>query len=408
MASPTRSVSLLSLPQELIECILLHLRAGPSLQDLGRVAQVCHRLHRLATPILYCSVWLRHPINGDRFAWTIQHCPALIHLIRELQFHYHCEESEDHGPEDLDGVTSQLFNLEALVIRAKYFEARPSYPNLPPAKELEAVERWEENRLFCQAARPGSQVLPALSSCDLGFDYEINREDVWWNMYLKEAVFYHPGLRRISITGAVFTGFSLNNSKRLAPASRSTQLEELILLNCDIGPEAISEILTYPHALRPHASSLEYLDLDLYFQYDESVDLSDFSALKHLTIHPEMLTEDWKGMEPFGKLLPPSLESITFRDHFGAFPLATIYEKVLSGELPHLRTLTCHTPVPPAKDMTTETCKDGKTFVEAFKELGVQLSAAVVDDPTRMPEYDSCPCECWYYYHRFGGYMDYW
>lgn len=69
-------------------------------------------------------------------------------------------------------------------------------------------------------------------------------------MYLKEAVFYHPGLRRISITGAVFTGFSLNNSKRLAPASRSTQLEELILLNCDIGPEAISEILTYPRALK--------------------------------------------------------------------------------------------------------------------------------------------------------------
>ncbi|KAL1970490.1 hypothetical protein VTN77DRAFT_4134 [Rasamsonia byssochlamydoides] len=48
-----------------------------------------------------------------------------------------------------------------------------------------------DSELFWQFAAPGSQVLPALRSCNLGFDYGLER---YWDMCGKQAIFYHPRL----------------------------------------------------------------------------------------------------------------------------------------------------------------------------------------------------------------------
>jgi len=77
----------------------------------------------------------------------------------------------------------------------------------------------------------------------------------------KEAVFYHTGPRSISNTGAILRG--LWAPEDFKPASRSTQLEELVLLNCDIGPEIISEILSYPRALKSFTFKGQMADCEL-------------------------------------------------------------------------------------------------------------------------------------------------
>lgn len=172
------------------------------------------------------------------------------------------------------------------------------------------------------------------------------------------------------------------------------------------------------NALRPHSSSLESLDFDHCFVWDGIVDLSDFSVIKDLTINVHTLNGNWEETKSFGKLLPPSLQRITFRDPYGEFPFATMYEKVSGGELPHLRTLNCHArcyspkgfrfPSVYPKDITANNCREAMTFAKAVEDLGVQLSVTEVADPMRMPEYDTCPCKCWYYRHRFKFYGASW
>ena len=130
-----------------------------------------------------------------------------------------------------------------------------------------------------------------------------------------------------------------------APARRSTRLKELRLLNCDLSPSHLSEMLSYPRelkhftfkgqsadpivtgfvreanrsayidALKLHTSSLESMDLDLYFPWPEPIDLTEFKALKKLTISRRMLVGDGNESQSLGKYLPSTfdLEGLTFR-----------------------------------------------------------------------------------------------
>lgn len=97
----------------------------------------------------------------------------------------------------------------------------------------------------------------------------------------------------------------------------------------------------YIDALRIHASSLESLDLDLYYPWAEPIDLTEFKALKKLTLSPGMLTGDGRESQSVIKNLPStfSLENLTLRHN-----------------------------------------DEPETLV--------------------MPESESCPCSCWTYRHR--------
>lgn len=159
---------------------------------------------------------------------------------------------------------------------------------------------------------------------NLGFDY--HDFEGRWTLSPYEALFYHPSLRSLAITGAkVQTRWDYPPTSKAAP--RPTQLEELQLLNCHISWSRLPEMLEYPRALkhftlkgeapkwashgsrdhadrgqcidvlRAHSSSKETLDLDLYLYWEEPMNLSDFTALKRLTISPQMLLGD----EPEGQ-----------------------------------------------------------------------------------------------------------
>jgi hypothetical protein len=279
---------------------------------------------------------------------------------------------------------------------------------------------------------------------NLGFDYY---RDYEWSLTPYEALFYHSGLTTISITGAAVSA-KWDYQDIHPPALRSTNLEELELLNCNISSQELELMLRYPRALKSftlkgepaeskygftcgsdrgeyvdvlmaHSSSLQVLDLDLYYDWSEEIDLSPFTALESLTITPRMLVGDRGGeckpaneidLSHWGELLPPSLERLTFRCDGLFFPLDGIYEAVSTGKLPILRWFSCEMRYhaesmeyfrEPGEVLADKcTCTEGLSFSQAFEALGVNISVVALGDKRCLPRRMTSDCRCWSYEHR--------
>ncbi|KAJ5775705.1 uncharacterized protein N7511_000716 [Penicillium nucicola] len=298
------SLHLLSLPAEILEAVIDE--ACSSAADLCRLGLVCRGLYSFITPNLYRSVSLVGYESAKKFSWAISQRLELAPLVRELQIHSHAtDEVEDENcSEDFDSTITQLINLGSLALRTDFF-------NRSKAQKIGVLCRPHE-------------VLPALRHINLGFDY---RRDYEWSLTPYELLFYHPDLTTVSITGAAVSA-KWDYPDIHPPALRSTNLEELELLNCNISSQELELMLRYPRALKrftlkgepteskygfrcesdrgkyidvlqAHSSSLQRLDLDLYHDWDEEVDLTPFTALQSLTITPRMLLTPGAGENCF-------------------------------------------------------------------------------------------------------------
>lgn len=174
----------------------------------------------------------------------------------------------------------------------------------------------------------------------------------------------------------------------------------------------------YVKVLEAHSSSLQILDLDLYHNWPEEIDLSPFTTLQSLTITPRMLVGDRGGdcksankVDPWhwGALLPPSLECLTFRCDGPHFPLGGIYHAVSTGQLPNLRSLTCemrdYAESPeyfrtPGEILEDRCGAKDISFARAFDTLGVNLSVVALRDTQYPPQRITSDCRCWSYEHR--------
>ncbi|KAJ5587660.1 uncharacterized protein N7459_003425 [Penicillium hispanicum] len=457
MACSVGHPSLLDLPDELIESVVLPLGTdGHSSSRFLAVARVCRRLHEIVNPMIYRSVWLRDSTAGDIFAATIANRPGLIPHVRDVQIHNHRNYEYDDDkkppfpcPEDWEATIAQLFNLEFLAMRSDWFQSSPSCRRTLPPELRRAQEKWQDATLSWELGRPTHlQPLPKLKSCNIGYDF---MPEKGCNFNTNEPIFHHPGLQSLSITNLFFQQFG-DKELPAKDLTRSTVLEELILLNCDISPTGLSQVLLPPRALKrftlkgqipfseygyehtksrrdyvdalqSHAHSLEFLDLDLYYTRGESVDLRPFPVLKEFAIGTsELVGDENKRDGRLGDVLPSSLQRLILRDRLGIFPLAAIRDKVVRGELPHLKHVSCHFSPFEDEDEDDEVSSDeeesddeddiydpdfptGKKreknmalFANAFKELGVDLSIDHVQDPIRP--YQDASCACWVYKYR--------
>ncbi|KAI2703727.1 hypothetical protein DTO027I6_2024 [Penicillium roqueforti] len=484
MATPTertfaqRSTLLPVFPLELWDIIIEYLQDEESAQHLSRLAQTCPALYSRIDPQLYKCVRLFNSESGARLALTIEKRPELAPLIRQIRH------KQDAGSEvwsyrhlKFYKMAVTLPNLENLSLRRnpRPFDSTrwastharddallqwvkkiasgsgsvKEYRELgygpseessfsPPDHEI-TYERATET-LFWHASLQTPSGLPALRVCHIGSDYDHNEHNPKMNgrclPIFNEALFCHPGLRKLCITGATF---QLSQADLAPPASSTSPLEELTLLNCVINPFDLQTALEYLTALKRftfrgprshelidpdgepycyiqsaliHDSSLEYIDYDLYWGGDEETDFGELVHLKHLTTTLATLAgRECIELDPLDDILPPNLESLTIRyDEVKAWLPSVIYEMVKDGKLPKLRRFTCEVPeiiehLPSINESkfnppVTEICQEGNTWKSKFAELNVEMSMVSVPYPLDMPKYDVCSCECLPFYHR--------
>ncbi|KAJ5944193.1 hypothetical protein N7516_004361 [Penicillium verrucosum] len=486
MASPTertfvqRSTLLPIFPLELWDIIIEYLHDEESAQHLSRLAQTCSVLYSRIDLQLYSRpLRLFNSESGARLALTIEKRPELAPLIREIRH------KQDTGSEfwsyrhlKFYKTAVTLPNLENLSLRRnpRPFDSTrwasvhardeatiqwvkdigsgsgsvKQYRELgygpsgessfsPPDNELSYMRDSAVETLFWHASLQHPPGLPALRVCHIGSDYDHNENNPKMDggclPVFNEALFCHPGLRKLCITGATFR----MSRSGTPPTISKSPLEELTLLNCNINPLDVQIVLERPTALkrftfrgpRPqemlnpdeealcyiqsaltHDHSLEYVDYDLYWGNEYETDFGELLHLKHLTTTLTTLVgRECMELDPEDGLLPLSLESLTIRyDEVKAWLPSAIYEMVKDGKLPKLCRFTCEVPeimehlpsINPNKfhPPTTEICQEGNTWKTKFANLNVEMSMVSVPYPLDLPEYDVCSCECLSFYHR--------
>ncbi|CAI7609952.1 unnamed protein product [Penicillium discolor] len=486
MASPKerafvqRSTLLPIFPLELWDIIIEYLHDEESAQHLSRLAQTCPALYSRIDPQLYSKpVRLFNSESGAHLALTIEKRPELAPLIHEIRH------KQDAGSEfwsyrhlKFYEMAVTLPNLENLSLRrnprpfdsARWTSAHardeamlewvkkigsgsgsvkeyrelgygPSGESLfsPPDNELSYTRDGAVETLFWHASLQNPPGLPALCVCHIGSDYDHNENNPKMDgrclPIFNEALFCHPVLRKLCITGATFR----MSQSGLVPTISKSPLEELTLLNCTINPFDLQTVLEHPAALKRltfrgprsqemldpeeeshcyiqsalvHENSLEYIDYDLYWGGDEETDFGELVRLKHLTTTLATLTgRECIELDPADDILPPNLESLTIRyDEVKAWLPSAIYEMVKDEKLPKLRRFTCEVPetiehlpsINPNKSHppATEICQEGNTWKAKFAELNVEMSMVSVPYPLDLPKYDVCSCECLPFYHR--------
>ncbi|CAI7643176.1 unnamed protein product [Penicillium crustosum] len=475
-----RSTLLPIFPLELWDIIIEYLHDEESAQHLSRLAQTCPALYSRIDPQLYSKpVRLFNSESGAHLALTIEKRPELAPLIREIRH------KQDAGSEFWSSRHLKFYetavtlpNLENLSLRrnprpfdsARWASAHArdeamlqwvkkigsgsgsvkEYRELgygpsgessfsPPDNELSYTRDGAVETLFWHASLQHPPGLPSLRVCHIGSDYDHNEKNPKMDgrclPIFNEALFCHPGLKKLCITGATFR----MSQSGLAPTTSKSPLEELTLLNCIMNPFDLQTVLEHPAALKrftfrgprsqkmldpedeaqcyiqsvlAHDNSLEYIDYDLYWGGDEETDFGELVRLKHLTTTLATLTGgECIELDPADDILPPNLESLTIRyDEVKAWLPSAIYEMVNDGKLPKLRRFTCEVPeiierlpsINPDKSHppATEICQEGNTWKSKFAELNVEMSMVSVPYPLDLPKYDVCSCECLSFYHR--------
>lgn len=254
-----------------------------------------------------------------------------------------------------------------------------------------------------------------------------------WLLGASEVVFYMEQLEKLHIQGANIEYVRPDLFAAILP-SRKTALKDLSLLNCDLSPDTLEQILAFPnglthftmkgswpdpsgrftswghsHIIYPNqyvekfkessSAGLEYLDLDPW--YAESLpDYDSLDCLKHLVIPLHTYELQGVGLNESSAgvpmpSLPASLETLAFHDfNQVGISLDSLVEKVKAGELPNLRAIEYQKLY--GQDQEATGGEDWQNETKSLRELGVELSVASRRGSSiLLPENDNWPCQCW-------------
>ncbi|PYH85168.1 hypothetical protein BO82DRAFT_275992 [Aspergillus uvarum CBS 121591] len=439
-------MQLLQLPTEILQAIIGLISSRAS---LARMARVCRQLEALVDPILYRSIYLRNH-DGETFIRALELRPALAQYIRELLVHYHyvnVPNQQEYYPllvESLVPTIRRLVNLRRLTVKGLLYDAPRDYDD-PDSGNVERFDDYaaEWFRLFEQAGHPGAaDILPSLESCqmimdDVPYNPEIRTE--LWSFDTRSSVMVHPHLRELTLVGALVGG--LDPALQYEP--RSTRLESLTLLCCDVSWGGLRELLSVPKALkhltwkgvpatsppefwpadrqsyvdaiRTHADSLVSLDLDFYAigSHNPPLDFRDFRGLRQLTIDPTVLRGDSRdtGGHSTECLLPDSLKRLVFREYREySVPdqetLPLVYRWAMTGALPRLRSVTVQSAKFSQTEILHRALNAKMRFDDAFRSVGVQLEYEKVRSSLEE-EHVGFDCHCCTYALRWNNGLDY-
>ena len=436
---------ILRLPPETLDDILSLLNQT----SLNNLSQACRALQQLVEPWLYHTVLIQ---NGQDklFTSAIGNKPARAEYVQELQIHYHedVEDEEDYYPlcaQALSPTIRQLQNLKSLIVKGL------DEDNFPLSFEPSIDKSARFQNLFLEAAMPQSSVLQSLRTCMFHAHCAISmmrsiytdecegilnlHEQQTWELADLDAIFIHPTLQHLTIVNGRMASFTSFDPARV----RSTDLQELTLIACDIKPAQLHKILSMPKALRSftakgsawlgrsvsgedraasleslrmHASSLVSMDLDFFLgdgqMPQEPLVMVDFTVLQQLAIPLWILRGHIEqGIVRQERLLPRWLKELTLKcagqhTELESYYLEPVFEWRQHGALPILEKLSLEVtaPVPNVPDAGWWCFWEGLTVREAF-EVKAFVKLSMVEEAAGGYVPFECEC-CWYNYRNRG------
>ncbi|RMZ89797.1 hypothetical protein DV736_g2966, partial [Chaetothyriales sp. CBS 134916] len=238
----TRVTHLLGLPDEIMVVIFGFL----DYVDHREAIRVSKRFHGFSEPYLYHNIHVRHSKQAlalvNSLKADIRRARFVRHLLVSTKL------GEESGVSALPPVIADMCNLQNLRLET------PDCNSLKPKDRTNWVklqDRYE--RIFGMSSalvpRQEERLLPTLQSCTIHF---VDSEKEIYSMTRYSMLFLHPTLKSLTISCAStdFPGLLLKPFQNDPSLQKSTRLEFLHLEECDIFPETLALLLSFPRQLK--------------------------------------------------------------------------------------------------------------------------------------------------------------
>lgn len=234
------SSGLLSLVDELLLNIIDQIDAHETLYNL---AATCMRFQGLIEPYIWRSLLVLKGDHARRIAAALDSRADRIDYIQELSIRYRDEYR--------DGI-EELNHFMALMSRLRHLTIETPCPNNTEWRQGMYFDGWSRidyTNLLAAAVYPRLEMpltLPALQSLTL---HAHNAGAQKFVLGRAVAMFRHPTLRTINLSCLNFDGDILSEDE-LAECRKSTALQSLTLIECNVNVHFLEYVLSLPKALK--------------------------------------------------------------------------------------------------------------------------------------------------------------
>ncbi|RMZ77798.1 hypothetical protein DV737_g4195, partial [Chaetothyriales sp. CBS 132003] len=237
----TRVTHLLGLPDEIMVAIFGFL----DYVDHREAVFVSRQFHGFSEPYLYRNVHVRHSRQAKALAYSLKADIRRARFVRHLLVS--TKLGEEDGVSGLPPFIAEMCNLQKLRLET------PDCNSIMPEERIDWVklqDRYERIFGMSSVLMPSQKrLLPNLQSCTIHF---VDSDKEIYSMTRYSMLFLHPTLKSLTISCAStdFPGLLLKPSQIDPSLQKSTRLEFLHLEECDIFPQTLALLLSFPRQLK--------------------------------------------------------------------------------------------------------------------------------------------------------------
>ncbi|KAF2186160.1 hypothetical protein K469DRAFT_706820 [Zopfia rhizophila CBS 207.26] len=238
--TPGRRITLLSLVDELLLCIIEHIDTQEALVNL---ATTCSRFQGLTEPFVWRSVLVRKGSHAREITNTLMKRPERASFIHDLAIRY--ASMHEKGIQDLNLVLPHLNKLRHLTIESPC-------PNNGPWR-TGGVEFTSQTRIdytsLLEASIDPQLKPPRLSMLQSLTLHGHGHGDNKFTFGRNAVIFLHPSLRNLTISCSNFAA-DITPDDIPQEMQKSTPLTSLTFIECNVSVELLDIVLGFPRALK--------------------------------------------------------------------------------------------------------------------------------------------------------------
>ncbi|KAF2707963.1 hypothetical protein K504DRAFT_458444 [Pleomassaria siparia CBS 279.74] len=223
--------SILSLVDELLLCIVDQIDSHEALCNL---AVTCSRFQGLVEPYCWRSLLVTKGRHASRIALALNNRVERIGFIQDMAIRYDYKHEE--GIENLGAFLANMHKLRNLTIESPC----PNNGDWRTGASFFSWSRIDYTTLF------ETRALPMLTSFSLHGHPSESRKFAFGKMAI---IFFHPTLRDITISCSDFND-DINLDDIVPEKLKSTPLQSLTLIECNVYVRFLDVVLSLPRALK--------------------------------------------------------------------------------------------------------------------------------------------------------------